>query len=247
MKVAIFGYPRAGTTMLHYIITQHLVSAGAVKEWADLGEVFNPMRGSMLSVQSGHLVNRIDAASPEVHSREDRLLLFKQHIDDDYIIKYMPYDITNPDTVKTVVGARYKFIAIERRNPLSAYLSVIIAYHHRVWHILDEANRPVYEPFVASEEEIKGLGISMSLYHRYRDYFNPSVVLYYEDIVAQASSETLKRAGVYQEGALVSEAPTKKIHSFEDKIKLIINLEDVIEHLTGILLPYDVTMEHNDL
>jgi len=233
--------------MLHSIITQHLVAAGVVQKWANLGEVFNPTAGSRIAVQSGHLIHQYNLAIPELQLREDRLRLFKKHTNDDYIIKYMPYDITNPDTVKTVVEAGYNFVAIERRNSLSAYLSVIIAYHHQIWHITEEVPRSEYKPFVASEEEIIGLGKSMSLYHRYRDYLNPSAILYYEDVATQSSFETLKQAGVYQKGAPVKDAYSKKIHSFEDKTKLIINLGEVADYLTGILLPYGVTMEHNEL
>lgn len=247
MKIAIFGYPRSGTTMLNFIIARHLRASGVVPKWADLGEVFNPMEGTRLVVKSGHLVNNTDLPPSEVHSREDRLCLFGQHMDDDYIIKYMPLDITTPDTMKAVIEAGYNFIAIERRNPLSAYLSSIISYHHQVWHITDTDSRPVYESFVASEEEILGLGKSMSLYYRYRDYLKPSVILYYEDIAEQSVLETLKQAGVYQEGVITRNTPTKKLLSFEDKAKLIINLEEVVDHLTGILMAYNVTMEHNNL
>lgn len=248
MKIAIFGYPRSGTTMLHSIITQHSVAAGAVEWWADLGEVFNPREGNKLTVHpSGHLIHEYDLVPPEVQSREDRLRIFNEHTDEDYIIKYMPFDTTNPDTMKSIIDAGYRFINIERRNPLSAYLSVIIAYHHQIWQVGNTDELPVYEPFVASEEEITGLSLSITRYYHYRDYVNPSAILYYEDVAIQSAAETLKQAGMYHEGVLASDSPTKKIHSFEDKTKLIINLEEVIDHLTGILTAYGVTMEHNDL
>lgn len=248
MKIAIFGYPRSGTTMLNYIIQQHLSSAGVVKGWANLGEVFNPLDGTRLLVShSGHLDNLVDLNTVTTQSREDRLHLFREHLDDDYVIKILPYDTMTQGVVETVMQANYNIIAIERRNPLSAYLSVLIGYHHQVWHIFDSDDRPVYKPFVATEQEMLKLGKSLSIYHHLRDRLNPSAILYYEDIVGQSVVETLKQAGVYHEGAEAKDTPTKKLLSFEDKTKLIINLEEVIDHLTGILIPYMINMEHNNL
>ncbi len=249
MKIAIFGYPRSGTTMLGYIISQHLASAGVVKEWANLGEVFNPLEGTQLLVSPshGHLVHITNLISAITQPREERLQLFKEHMDDDYIIKILSYDTAHEGVVGTVMGANYNIMAIERRNPLSAYLSVLIAYHHRVWHVFDSNYRPVYEPFEVSEQEMIALGKSLAIYHHYRDQLNPSAILYYEDIVEQSITATLKQAGVYHEGAAVEDTPTKKLLSFEEKIKLIINFEEVVNHLTGILTPYMITMEHNNL
>ena len=249
MKIAIFGYPRSGTTMLYKIIAQHLLAAGVLEPWASIGEVFNPVDGARLLVssQSGHLVNHHDVNLSDEQSREERLQLFKKHSADNYIIKMMPHDLKAHGLVEAVMEAKYNIIAIERRNPLSAFLSSIIAYQHQVWHIYDQNKIPEYEPFVVSDEHIVALGKSFAIYHHTRDQLNPSSILYYEDIVQQPIVATLVRAGVYQEGVVVKESPTKKIHSFEDKAKLIINLEEVIDYLTGILVAYDITMEHNSL
>jgi hypothetical protein len=247
MKIAIFGYPRSGTTMLYHIILQHLISAGLVEEWSGIGEVFNPLDGTMLVRKSGHLINYTNLDLPESQPRENRLWLFREHTDDDYIIKMLPYDINTKGVVNAVMEAGYNIIAIERRNPLSAFLSVIIAYHYNVWNVKDTNELPIYEPFVVSKDIILALGKSLGVYHHIRDRLNPSAILYYEDIATQPVEATLKQAGVYQEGVVTKGSPTKKILSFEDKIKLVINLEEVIAHLNGILMAYDVTMEHNDL
>jgi len=248
MKIAIFGYPRSGTTMLNYIIHQHLIAAGAAEKWAAVGEVFNPLENTRLLVsKDGHLVNYTHLDLPEAQPREARLQLFREHMDDDYIIKMLPYDTNTEGVLEAVMGAGYNIIAIERRNPLSAFLSVIIAYHHNVWNVKDTSELPVYEPFVASEDIMIALGKSIGMYHHIRDRLNPSAILYYEDIATQSVEVTLKQAGVYQEGVVTQGSPTKKILSFEDKTKLVINLEDVIDHLNGILMAYGVTMEHNNL
>lgn len=248
MKIAIFGYPRSGTTMLNYIVHQHLIAAGVVEEWAAVGEVFNPLENTRLLVsKDGHLVNYTDLDLPESQPREVRLQLFRKHMDDDYIIKMMPYDTNTTGVVEAVMGAGYNIIAIERRNPLSAFLSAIIAYHNNVWNVKDTSKLPTYEPFVASKDIMFALGKSIGMYHRIRDHLDPSAILYYEDIATQPVGVTLKQAGVYQEGVATEESPTKKILSFEDKTKLVINLEEVIDHLNGILMAYGVTTEHNNL
>jgi hypothetical protein len=247
MKIAIFGYPRSGTTMLNYIIHQHLIAAGVVEKWAAVGEVFNPLENTRLLVsKDGHLVNYTNLNLPESQPREERLRLFREHMDDDYIIKMLPYDTNTGGVVAAVVEAGYRIIAIERRNPLSAFLSVIIAYHHQVWHTYDD-DQPVYEPFEVSAQDMYALGKSVSVYYHHRDALHPSNILYYEDIASNPVVNTLKELGLYQEGTPTKESPTKKLLSFEEKTKLIINLEEVVDHLTGILTPYTVTMEHNNL
>ncbi len=246
MKIAIFGYPRSGTTMLHDIITQHLVAAGLVEPWAgNVGEAFNPLEGTQLTVEDGHLINR-SLADDTVQSRAERYELFRDHLDDNYIVKVMAFDMKYLFIPNKLIDAGYKFIAIERRNPLSAYLSSLIAYHHSVWHVYGD-EKPVYEPFVVPTTEIVQLGRAISLYHRYRDHLDPSAIIYYEDVVQNPVANTLQRANLYQEGVPTFNTRTKKILSFEDKAKLIINLEEVIEYLTGILMAYNVTMEHNNL
>ena len=248
MKIAIFGYPRSGTTMLFQIIKRHLVAAGVVEKWAGLSEVFNPLENTRLLVsKDGHLINYTNLDLPESQPREKRLQLFREHMDDDYVIKFMPFDTTTHGVVESIMEANYNIIAVERRNTLSAYLSVLIAYHHRVWNVTDANERPVYEPFVVPEDQMISLGKSIAIYHHLRDKLKPSAILYYEDIAAQPSMMTLKQAGIYHAGVEARESPTKKLLSFEDKTKLIINLEEVIDHLTGILMAYDITMEHNDL
>jgi len=230
------------------MIRLHLISAGVVEKWASVGEVFNPLENTRLLIsKDGHLVNYTNLDLPESQPREDRLRLFREHMDDDYIIKIMPYDINTSGVVDAVAGAGYNIIAIERRNPLSAFLSVIIAYHYNVWNVKDTNELPTYEPFVVPRDIMLALGKSLGMYHRIRDHLNPSAILYYEDIATQPVDITLKQAGVYQEGAVTEGSPTKKILSFEDKTKLVINLEEVIDHLNGILMAYGVTMEHNNL
>jgi len=94
---------------------------------------------------------------------------------------------------------------------------------------------------------MRALGRSFSVYYHHRDTLEPTDVLYYEDIVANSVESTLKELELHHEGIPTEGSPTKKLLSFEEKTKLIINLEEVVNHFTGIPTPYMVTMEHNKL
>ncbi len=212
MKIAIFGYPRSGTTMLHNLIAQHLVAAGVVEPWASIGEAFNPLEGTRLQVTDGHLVNVnthfSDIDPPQ--KREERLRLFQKYTHHDYITKMLPYDIELYGLPATVQDAGYRIIAIERRNPLSAFLSVIIAYQHWVWHAYGN-EQPVYEPFEVPTRMMQALGKSFSIYYHHRDTLEPTDVLYYEDIVMNSVESTLKELGLHHEGIPTEGSPTKKL------------------------------------
>ena len=248
MKIAIFGYPRSGTTMLNYLISQHLIEAGVAESWAMVGEVFNPLEGTRLLFKhpQGHLINLTELMTNSTQSREERLELFKES-DRDYIIKILAYDLTLPGVAEAVKDAGYRIIPIERRNPLAAFLSILIAFRHKVWHTYDENFEPRYEPFRVTQAEMIGLGKSFSLYYQHRDGLTQEPVLYYEDIASQSPEETLRQIGLYQEGVPAIESPTKKLLSFEEKADLILNLDEVMEHLNGLLTPYMIATEHNNL
>jgi len=248
MKIAIFGYPRSGTTMLNYLISQHLIEAGVIEPWAMVGEVFNPLEGTRLLFKhpQGHLINLTNQSLENPQSREERLELFKES-DRDYIIKILAYDLTVPGVAEAVKSAGYRIIPIERRNPLAAFLSILVAFRHKVWHTYDENFEPQYEPFRVTQAEMKALGKSFALYHQHRDGLTQEPVVYYEDIASQSAEETLRQVGVYQDGIPAIESPTKKLLTFEEKASLITNLDEVADHLYGVLTPYMVSIEHNNL
>ena len=239
MKLAIFGYPRSGTTMLLYIIQQHLLAAKVIEDWSVIYELFNPQEATVLLPVDGHLTQVMlpdKLATPQ--SRDSRLKLFVEHMDDDYILKCLAFDMHAPAVRNALLTAGYEFIAVERRNPLEAYLSSIIAYHHQVWNIRDENDRPVYEPFVVPEQEMMAHGLAMSYYYYYRDRLNPRAVLYYEDMVSQSTKETLQSVDLYHDGVKAKDSPTKKLHTLDDKAKLILNLDEVMEHYYSISLTW---------
>ena len=246
MKIAIFGYPRSGTTMLNHIISQHLVNAGVLEPWALVGEVFNPLEGTrLIQTPDGHL--EIITGQPEpTQSRNERLDLF-QRDNRNYIIKILAFDTDTPGVVETVQNAGYRIIPIERRDPLSAFLSILIAFRHKAWHTYGDAGKPQYEPFRATQAEMIGLGKSFSLYYHRRDRITSEPVLYYEDIATQSAETTLRQIGIYQEGIQVEDSPTKKMLTFDEKAQLITNLDEVTEHLYGLLTPYMVNIEHSEL
>ena len=247
MKIAIFGYARSGSTMLYFILQQHLLAAGLIEEWADISEAFNPHRRRLLVRNTDdHLENiKLPIVLSTPQFREERVELFNKHLEEDYILKVMSHDTTCMNVIDTIVK-NYMVIAIERRNVLSAYLSGLIAFHHSVWNIYDDA-RSTYEPFVAPKDEIQLIGLGLSRYYHWRDKMNPQAILYYEDVAMQSPETTLRQTGLYQEGVPTTDSPTRKILSFEGKTKLIINLDEVVDHFSGIMIGCGVDTEHSEL
>ena len=247
MKIAIFGHARSGSTMLYYILEQHLLAAGLIEEWAGISEAFNPHRNRLLICNpQGHLENIILGSSlPTRQFREERVELFNKHLNDDYLIKVMSHDTTCTSVIDTVVD-NYTIIAVERKNVISACLSGLIAFHHSIWNVQDNT-QPKYEPFVATTEELQLIGLGISRYYYWRDKLNPQAIVYYEDMATQTTEDTLRQTGLYQGGVPTNDTPTRKLLSFEEKTKLILNLDEALDHFYGIISAYGIDIEHNEL
>lgn len=230
--------------MLAELIHGHLAAAG--DEAGYLFEPFTPHEARTLVHQDGGLVLSSHTPLPvwQAQTREERFRLFQSHDDRDYVLKVMSMDTSQPGLIEYIRG-RYKVIAVERRNALSAYLSALVSFEHNVWAI-EPGERPEYHRFTVSEEIMNVIGTHITRYYTYLDRMNPDTVLYYEDVVADPKV-ALERCGLYHPGASIPEHRTAKNLSYKDKVSLIENVDEVVEHFMGIMTPYMPNLESNDL
>ena len=246
MKVAVFGHIRSGTTILASTLWRHLVSVGMARSSSYLGEAFNPNINNMRLVEhEGHL-RMMEGVVPQ--SREDRFELFQQN-PHDYIVKLMAQDTKVPGIVEWFRD-NYIIIAIERRNPLAAYLSALIANRYNVWHVqpyLGE-QKPDYQPFTVTEEEMSEIATHLVRYYQNRDALNPMNVLYYEDIENLRQDEIIRMLSMEPSPHRIFEFEdhgTMKLHSFREKAALIENLDAVAKYLENVLSPLGVRVMRN--
>ncbi len=244
MKVAIFGYPRSGTTMLKDIIMRHLVAA-KLNDWNDnLGEPFNPLVYTRLipSVEDGVLrVKRLSNSprrtqegkhtelpgSPQ--TREERFDLFSR-ASGDYIVKVLSQDTMHPGILPWLIEHDYHFVTIERRNHFDALLSWLIAWNHNQWSVLEGSERPEYQPFEASMTDVAVICQFMSRFFRYRPTIPNAHRLYYEDMVEMGPEATLRHIGLYQEGVEAPDTVWKKLLGSNEKVRFITNIGEVAEY-----------------
>jgi hypothetical protein len=249
MKLAIFGHPRSGGTMLTQMIVRHL-------QMEDTGEVFNPVVNNILGTDGDRLrLARLPSDLPwksrQTHAA--RFEIFKQHLHQDYIIKVQSGDTRSPDIIDCI-REHYPVIAIERRNVLDGFLSILIADHYNFWQWSVGTTKPCYLPFTVPRRRLYDFGEYWMRYYAFRDHLRPRAIIYYEDMLERPIQDTLEMAGVYREGNEIVEASTQKLHSLEEKMALIDNVDEVTDYITGILhqfvrirTSYDVELEHNDL
>ena len=252
MKLAIFAYARTGSTLLMRSLWKHLVATGENEEWSHLGEIFTPHTYSVATVKDGHLTlvrtaESYDHGNNVPQMRETRFKLFKMFSHHDYVMKFMGQD-TQTFGITEWMRDNYHVIAIERRNVLSAFLSSLIAFEYQKWIVLVNDDRPDYKPFVVEQNVMHSLMKHIILYYRYRDALNPTHVLYYEDIVNTSEEDIIQLAGMVPKPNHVYELPiTAKIHTFQEKMDLIENLDEVVQYFMETMAPYGIEMEHNDL
>jgi hypothetical protein len=226
MKLAIFGYPRSGTTMLMDIVGNHLISAGAIGSDNNLDEVFNPVDGRKLISANNHVRNVVHYG---VMSRKDRFDLFTQSSDQDYLIKVLSADVEYRPVLPWLV-ANYPIITIERRDHLEAFLSWVIAWYSKKWNVGLDAPNPVIEPFIADMNAVTSAGIIFSRYFQAKPIISAQAHIYYEDMVAMSPREVLEHVGIYHPCATTTNTRFRKLTSMEEKVKLIINLDEVISY-----------------
>lgn len=250
MKLAIFGHVRSGTTMLSVALWKHLVHIKENTVSSHIGEIFNPADSNMVIEEDGYLKMVPLPAGTDVQLRPTRFELFKKHTHQDYVVKFMSQDTKTPGIVEWMRD-NYRIIAIERRNPLAAFLSGLIAYHYQVWHVQSALGqtRPDYQPFVVERDVMNAIGTHFVRYYQYRDALAPTSVMYYEDIANATMDKAIQLAGMKPTPTHQWEYEsfgTTKLHSFQEKMDLILNMDEVTEHFMGILSPYNVAMEYND-
>ncbi len=255
MKLAIFGNNRSGTTMLTLTLMSHLKATGENESWSHVSEIFSTseIRPNLVVERDGHLqMYRIDQmmSNYKVLPKDptERFMKFIKYSHQDYIVKLMTSD-TNISGIIPWMRDNYRVIAIERRNPLAAFISDLIATKHQVWNVhLLSKKRPTYVPFVVDEYVLKHLANRFVQYYKFRDELNPTHIIYYEDIANGSPEDILRMVDMKPiPGAMCYPHDTIKLHSFREKMDLILNFDEVSQFFETIMKPYGVTMEHNNL
>ena len=257
--------------MLASTLWKHRVATGENEGWSFLGEIFNPVRKRVIIEKDGHLENLSLRGPLDIHQRaiiekdghfknsslpqtldipqlrSARIDLFLKHSHQEYVVKVLSQDTIIPEIVPWMRD-NYRIVCIERRNVLSAFVSALIAHRYQIWSIPPGDKRPEYEPFVVEQRLLNIFGTHFVRYYRYRDELNPTHILYYEDIANASQQEIIEMVDMVPIPDWEYTPPsTIKLHSFQEKLDLIQNLDEVTEHFVNLITPYGVVMEHNNL
>lgn len=266
MKLAIFGNTRSGTTMLRNTLWQHLLASGENESWSQLSEMLRPRFGNLVGkarlVRGGNIVIEIDGhlqmqplsdlssisnfkVLPDAPIERFNKLVEYSH--QDYFIKLMPSDLREMPEIIPWMRDNYNIIAIERRNPLAAFISNLIAHRHSRWHVTTEDDHITYIPFAADMDDVEHFGRTYSHYYQYRDALKPTRILYYEDLVNISQESIIRMAGMEPLPIKYEAHATVKVHSFQEKQELILNYDEVEHHFETVMKLYGVKSEHNNL
>ena len=229
MKIAIFGYPRSGSTLLQQVIVNHLESAGVMEFYQDLGEPFNPRETTRLVPHNMILrLENSDTPFEPMQFRDERFELFKLYWNQDYVIKVMSTDTANPEIIPWLLSNNYRFVTVERRDHFAALLSWLIAWQYQYWHHTPDNPRPDYQPFEADMEKVMKCCGFMARYFHWSDRI-PSERVIYEDMVFKGPRRTLQSIGLWQDGGETPPPATRRLHKRREKHDLITNVEAVYE------------------
>jgi len=237
MRLAIFGVPRNGTSLLYTTIRPHFRYS--------INEPFPPKSENILVEEGGQLVNHYtsDKALKSLEqSRDERLLLMMKYQHHDYFTKVFPHDVAHRPIFEWLMREGYEFIAVERKRPIDAVISAVIAYETEVWTVRQEDNiEPVDKaiPFT----------IAMGNYMResYRIYYEfvdrgpvraIRKVLYYEDLSKLKTRGEIMQATGLSRGTDDTQLPRlKKPRTEHQKRKLIPNMPELVKWYKRDMLP----------
>ena len=233
MKVAVFGYPRSGTTMLKEVIFNHLRAGDLITHEQNLGEPFNPLDYTALvpyqRPEGQTWIKRVyiePVDNPML--RETRYRLLSEN-PGDYVLKVLAQDTMHPPILPWLVRQGYHFVNVERRHHVDALLSWLIAWNHQRWHQVEGEERPDYQPFVADLEHVQLMCSFIARYLHYSQRIPNARTIIYEDMCSMDAEQIVRQAGLYHEGVPTPPTSYVKLHSAKDKAKLIINLEEVLQ------------------
>ena len=236
MRLAIFGYPRSGTSYLYDIIERHLLAAGVYEPHQILHEAVNRREHHRIVpfMHNGEMVLRQETTAngqswDPVMTRAERFDLLEKFSGkgQDYFIKVLSTDTRDPRVFPWMVE-NYPVITICRHDHFDAFISWLIARRHDLWNRSYEAPAD-YEPFKVREDLMHHV---VDVFYRYFKLTHTVIPnrkhIYYEDMIEMSPKEVLEHCGVYQEGYPAPPSVFKKLLTLPEKLALIENLPEVL-------------------
>jgi hypothetical protein len=246
MRLAIFGYPRSGSSYLYDTILKHLVSSGAIAHDCHLQEIFirhpryhigiKPNTKNTLSLYLKQYPNLDNPYLPL--SNEQRFDLLKQFSEQgqDYFFKMLSGH-TRDERVLPWLIENYPIITICRRDHFDAYISWLVAIQHGVWNRVLHDPPSVYTTFRVPRTDMDSSADTIRRYFTHVKKIPAKAHIYYEDMIAMSPEEVLRHVGVYQPGFEIESSPIIKLLELSDKLELIVNLDEVTQYYDEFIKP----------
>jgi hypothetical protein len=240
VRPAIFCYPRTGSTLLYEIIKSHLSNID--KDYLFIGECFNPVSEKNIIEENGHIVSKDVLGSTPIQLRPERINLIKKYQHQKYFFKIFPYDISLPDIFNFCNQYLDTIILLDRKNPFDAVLSGVISSEYEFWNADINDDIPDYKPFVAPSASYMFMLQSISKYYAFRNKFtNKNIIhVYYEDMNNKNFWSDIAKIFSPDEDYNKIDGkrlPFRKLLSYEEKVKLVLNAEEIYDAFLEIVYP----------
>lgn len=234
--LGVLAYPRTGSTLVYEVLKQHYDGNSSI---TGLGEVFNPLEFQKIIVEEDRLsMTTFDSPLPAQHiqHREERYELFKDRVEDGYLIKIFPQDLRY-DPIFDLIKTYYKrLVVVKRKDIIDTILSALIAMEHRRFNAID--NKFKYNTFEAKLFEVEWL---CHLFNQYGSFTsrlisNTTVGIYYEDVIKMKRAEIVEICGLTPNHNDNGPLPLSKLLKKEEKIPLIRNIGDVLRVISSTII-----------
>jgi len=235
----VFGMQRTGTTLLIRIIKSYATrrSAGHNRISEYFGSQYTIIDNNI--TLEGKFRDKPDCPD-QLRNNEiiERIEKLKKYKDQKIPIKILSSQIT--DTIFNYVKNRYLIILIERREKYDQLLSFLIAKQDDIWNVWNVPITALLKPtprFSANLKLIDEFFEAQLLYQKWKEEFLRMsaidvTIVYYEDLIAKNNYKTvIEKIGINYDNRNIKNLP-KKLHSFHEKKKIIINIEEVKQYYT---------------
>lgn len=228
-KLGIYAHQRSGSSILYEVMSDSTLTTTKDRCGIPLGECFTPSDTASLVEVNGTLWRSIHGQllEHEIQDRDVRLEYMKQHNYQDYFIKVFGIDLHH-NGIREYVSENYELIAIERRNSLSAVLSGIVAIQHWFFNVDSTIHKPIpnYSAFVARYQNFSYMTDALISYYKYKDELDIHKTYIYEDIVNMGRRDILSELNLGD--TVVPSLPLRKLLTFDQKVDLIQNYDEVL-------------------
>ena len=229
--ILIFSPARTGSHLLWSIVRSYESKIFRISEYFDIKESYIIDTGIQIVSFRSNSDSQIKDKNTEI---KKRIELLEKYKDQKIPIKITTSQIN--EMVFNYVKNEYKIVTINRKNKYEQLLSWLIARHSGQWTDRDKEKNKKLNLTVKVQNINRFVNLHIKLYESWRSKFLNEGILptefSYEELISDGDQyqNIIKKLGFKFDRRTIVDPP-KKLHTLNEKEKLITNINEIKEYI----------------